>query len=437
MAKQFETLLVRAQGERKSRVIEHFAQVETGGFQFELARLDLGKVEDVVDDGKQLRGGLAHGFEQIALLRGQIGFQRQGCHADHAVHRRADLMAHVREELALGLAGGLGSHGHLIRPLDGGLELPVGLAEFPVGGLGLLLGLAQFLLHPLAFGDVHHRADHADGLAFRITDHVAAVKDECECSVHPPETVFGGPKTFPGLDAPLDVVPRQLPVVGMQTIGPGFKPRLEFAGLVAKESEERLVPPERVRGDVPVPNRVIGGVGDELEALLTFAQRRLGAFPLRDLLLQHFVGAGQFGRARFHTRLEFIMRGPQLGLALLDVFEHRVEGIRQQPQFIVAAFDGANGVILLRGHVAHGVDQLEDRFGDETLQPGGEQQGDEPGHHEDTSHDRSVLFQPRVECLQVGPDVNGPDARAAMHHRPEQREVVSFVAVPAGFERRR
>ena len=54
--------------------------------------------------------------------RRQVGVEGQLGHADDAVHGRADLVAHVGQELALG----------------------------PVGGLGGVLGLAQFLLGPLA-----------------------------------------------------------------------------------------------------------------------------------------------------------------------------------------------------------------------------------------------------------------------------------------------
>ncbi len=54
--------------------------------------------------------------EVVALLAGEVGGERQRGHADDAVHRRADLVAHVGEELALGAARGLGL-------LLGGLEI--------------------------------------------------------------------------------------------------------------------------------------------------------------------------------------------------------------------------------------------------------------------------------------------------------------------------
>ena len=44
----------------------------------------------------------------VPLLVGESRVQRQFGHADDAVHRSADLVAHVGEEFALGAAAGLG-----------------------------------------------------------------------------------------------------------------------------------------------------------------------------------------------------------------------------------------------------------------------------------------------------------------------------------------
>ena len=46
---------------------------------------------------------------EFALLRVERGVLQQLGHAEDAVHRRADLVAHVGQELALGPAGGLGA----------------------------------------------------------------------------------------------------------------------------------------------------------------------------------------------------------------------------------------------------------------------------------------------------------------------------------------
>ena len=90
-------------------VVQQCAQVEVQRLQLELARLDLGEVEDVVDDRQQRLAARAHGLGVAPLLLVQLGVQQQPGHADDAVHGRADLVAHVGQELALGDVGRLGS----------------------------------------------------------------------------------------------------------------------------------------------------------------------------------------------------------------------------------------------------------------------------------------------------------------------------------------
>ena len=45
------------------------------------------------------------GLGKFALLDRQLGIEEEAGHADDAVHGRADLVAHVGEELALGAGG--------------------------------------------------------------------------------------------------------------------------------------------------------------------------------------------------------------------------------------------------------------------------------------------------------------------------------------------
>jgi hypothetical protein len=107
--------------------------------QLELPRLDLGEVEDVVDDAQE---GLAAGADrrgEVALLGGQGGVEEQAGHADHRVHRGPDLVAHGGEE--------------------GGLRLCC--------RLGVLLGLAQLGLGPQPVGDVP-AGDHPQPLAVEL-----------------------------------------------------------------------------------------------------------------------------------------------------------------------------------------------------------------------------------------------------------------------------
>ena len=90
------------------RVVEQLPQLERRGIERQTAGLDLREVENVVDDLQQGIGRCLHHAQVLALLAAQLGVERQLRHADDAVHRRPDFVAHVGEELALGAAAFLG-----------------------------------------------------------------------------------------------------------------------------------------------------------------------------------------------------------------------------------------------------------------------------------------------------------------------------------------
>ena len=77
------------------------AQAELDVLDLELAGLDLREVEDVVDDRQQRLAGVADRLRVVALAGVEVGLEQQIGHADDAVHRRADLVAHVGEEVGL------------------------------------------------------------------------------------------------------------------------------------------------------------------------------------------------------------------------------------------------------------------------------------------------------------------------------------------------
>ncbi|OFA07224.1 hypothetical protein DUPY_13310 [Duganella phyllosphaerae] len=98
-------------GLRRKHVVDigqQVAEIELDIFDRELAGFDLGKVEDVVDDHQQVLARALDHAGVVALLFRQARGQQQLRHAQHAVHRGADLVAHGGQEGALRLAGGLG-----------------------------------------------------------------------------------------------------------------------------------------------------------------------------------------------------------------------------------------------------------------------------------------------------------------------------------------
>ena len=110
---------MRARGERLERVLEHLVEVEGHVLELELAGLDLGEVEDVVDHLSSDVGRVldaAARYSRCSPVR-SASSSASVRHADDAVHRRADLVAHVGEELALGAVRRLGRLLGALEPL--------------------------------------------------------------------------------------------------------------------------------------------------------------------------------------------------------------------------------------------------------------------------------------------------------------------------------
>jgi hypothetical protein len=76
--------------------------------QRQLAGLDLGVVEDIVEDRHERRSGRSSRPDQTALVQVENGVPEQVESTENAVHRRANLVAHGRQKLRLGLVGGFG-----------------------------------------------------------------------------------------------------------------------------------------------------------------------------------------------------------------------------------------------------------------------------------------------------------------------------------------
>ena len=96
----------RATGEQHRAALgDRLAQREVGRRELDLAGLDLRVVEDVVDDQQQPLAGGAHDLRVLALLRVERRVEQQPGHADHAVERRAQLVADGRDEHRLRVRG--------------------------------------------------------------------------------------------------------------------------------------------------------------------------------------------------------------------------------------------------------------------------------------------------------------------------------------------
>ncbi|OEZ97550.1 hypothetical protein DUGA2_58890 [Duganella sp. HH101] len=147
-----DRLALHAGAEYQRQVAQHLLQVERHLLQHQLARFHLGEIQDVVEDAQQRMGRRIGLVDIVALLRAQRRQPQQVLHAEDAVHRRADLMAHGGQELALHARGGLG---------------PVALDQHRVALARQLLGaLAHARLQRLAALHDHlrHVVERARGL---------------------------------------------------------------------------------------------------------------------------------------------------------------------------------------------------------------------------------------------------------------------------------
>ena len=82
---------------------------EHGRFQIHFSRLNLGDVENIVEQGQQHLAGIEDDARVVLPL---VVFERRHQqhlrHAEDAVHRGADFMAHGGQKAALGDVGGFG-----------------------------------------------------------------------------------------------------------------------------------------------------------------------------------------------------------------------------------------------------------------------------------------------------------------------------------------
>ncbi len=131
-------------------LLQQRSQIEGALIERHLAGLDLGEVEHVVHDTQQRTArqlGLAH---QLLLLGAQRRVLQQVGNANERIERRADFVAHVGQESALGVAGCLCTQA------------------------GFIERLRQHGLRTLALGKaVHHGIEGGGGGAHFVPGHIA------------------------------------------------------------------------------------------------------------------------------------------------------------------------------------------------------------------------------------------------------------------------
>ena len=126
MDQELEPLIMRLLGRQRGDRANHLIELEVDGLDVELIGLNLGEIEDVIDDAEERRAGVVDFAHVVPLLGIKGRLEGEVREADDGVHGRADLVAHVGQERALGLGGVVGF-------LHGQTEL--GLKPFELGNV--------------------------------------------------------------------------------------------------------------------------------------------------------------------------------------------------------------------------------------------------------------------------------------------------------------
>src|SRR5438270_1751626 len=99
-----DTFAVCTSGVHRDPALEDVAQRHRGAIEIHLPRLDLGQIEDLVDQREQMAAGIEHLPDVAELLLVELARElllQELREADDRVQRRAQLVGHVREELRL------------------------------------------------------------------------------------------------------------------------------------------------------------------------------------------------------------------------------------------------------------------------------------------------------------------------------------------------
>ncbi len=118
-----EAFLGRSGSDEAQARLDALAHVERNVLDRNLARLDLGEVQNIIDDGKERVPAVADDFRVLLLLSCELCVKEEAGHADDGVHRRADLVAHGGKECRLRLVCLFRGDARLLGLFGGGRKL--------------------------------------------------------------------------------------------------------------------------------------------------------------------------------------------------------------------------------------------------------------------------------------------------------------------------
>ena len=173
---QVQPFLVGPHLNDADNVVHQRPQRAIDGFDRQSVGFDPRQVENVVDQLQQDLSVLGNRFQELALiLVGHVRAQQQIGEAQNGRHGRADLVAHVGQELALGAVGGVGPAAAASRSSSVGLAF-----EDDLGGR-----FRQVRQEGVVFfrdGVLGEHGQHADRFAVGVVELVAGERHQSQFS---------------------------------------------------------------------------------------------------------------------------------------------------------------------------------------------------------------------------------------------------------------
>ncbi len=194
--------MCRLERHRRHGFIEMIAEIEINAIELEATGLDLGEIENVVDEREQIVGRGANHFQVFALLDGKRGVERELGHADDAVHGSANLMAHIGQKGALG----------------------------PIGRLGGFLGRLKLFLESPPLGHIARNAASAHDRASRIAQRQLGGGGPGVGAIGPSLALFGHEPRAAAFQELQFIVARLLGMLVGKKVGVAFAHRLRRIG---------------------------------------------------------------------------------------------------------------------------------------------------------------------------------------------------------------
>ena len=187
---QFETFLRRAVSENIDRLGEKGVDLDRELLQLHLGGLELGEIEDVIDEVEERLAARADHVHQLFLLGLQAELNEETGRTDDAVHRGANFVTHVGEEVPLRRCGDLGSLLGLLKLRDEVVLPFVLVLNLRSRGVEILLKGGEVIKPPATEAD--REVPGAQGLESRLelsatAAHAAAEQEESNHAGNQPD----------------------------------------------------------------------------------------------------------------------------------------------------------------------------------------------------------------------------------------------------------